>query len=675
MSSIPASYSVISQPSVLNQGGNALNLNGLCISENARIPIGQVLSFLSGAAVTSYFGTATNESVIANGGQTLSGNPAGQGYFGGSIGATATPGALLFARYPATAVAAFMRGGNAAAALTLAALQALSGSLTVVMDGYSHVISSISLAADNSFSAAAAAIQAAFTDPTEASFTASIGGSGTTCTTTGTTLTMGALAAGYFSVGDVVAANDGTNSLPAGTTILAQLTGTPGGSAGATFTISAAATPGNLTSTTVTASSTILDVTVDSDHAIAAGQTVTGSGVAANTLIVSQISGTIGGIGFYRISGAAQHVASEAMTGVATAPLVTFDSVSGGFVITSGITGAPSTAAFATGTLAAPLLLTSATGAVLSQGAAATTPAAFMASILNLTTNWATFFTAFDPDGGSGNVQKLAYAAWTNSVAPRYAYLGWDTDSSPGASEPASASFGYQVTQTLQYSGTVPIYEPSDLNHAAFVSGAIAAVDFTAPGGRTTMAYRTQSGLGAAVTDIATATNLGGNPLATGSFGNGYNFVGFFSLPNQNSINFQRGTISGPYQWIDAYINQIWLSAQFQSAAYNYMLAVKSFPYTPSGYANFELAMSAVIQAGLIFGAYSAGVILSAAQISEVNAAAGANIAGTLQAQGYYFQVLDPGAIIRASRGSPVVTFWYVDGGSVQSLSIGSVNV
>ena len=665
MSSIPASYSVISKPSVLNAGGSALDLIGLCLTKNSRVPIGQILSFPTGPAVASYFGAVSNENVIAQGGETLSGNPAGQGYFGGSFGATQVPGALLFAQYPETAVAAWLRGGNAAASLTLAQLQALSGSLTVVMDGYSHVISSISFAADNSFTAVAGAIQAAFTDPTEASFTASIGASFTASAGSPTTQLVVTSVTGIISIGDTAV---GTG-IPASTTFVSQLSGSTGGAG--TYIMSQATTA---SSAACTSTSTVLDVTVDTDNAIAVGQTLSGSSVPAGVLITALLSGT-GGVGTYRISGAQLNIASEAMTGLATAPVVTFDSVSGGFLITSGITGAPSTSAFATGTLAAPLLLTSATGAMLSQGAAAATPAAFMSSIVNLTTNWATFFLAFDPDGGSGNAQKIAFSAWTSSVAPRYAYIDWDTDITPTESVPATASQGYIINTQDQYSGTVLIYEPTDLNHAPFISGAIAAIDFGAPGGRTTMAYRTQPGLGAAVSSVTAAANLAGSPSLEGSFGNGYNFVGFFSLPNQISINFQRGTISGPYQWIDSYVNQIWLTAQFQSAAYNYMLAVKSFPYTPAGYANFELAMQSVIDAGLSFGAFAGGVTLSPAQIAAVNNQAGANIAQTLQTQGYYFQILDPGTTVRQSRGSPIVTFWYVDEGSVQSLTIGSESV
>lgn len=660
---IPASYSVVSTPSVIAAGGNALNLIGLCVTDTQRVPIGQVLSFPSAAAVASYFGAASKEAVIAGGGQTLGGNPAGTGYFGGYLNATAVPGALLFASYPKTAVAAYLRGGNVSG-LTLAQLQALSGSLTAVVDGYPHVISSINLSSYNSFSAAAAGIQAAFTDPTEASFTGQLGAtftgsqSGTNLTTTSVT--------GLISIGDVIG---GTGVAP-GTTIVSQTSGSTGGAGVYVTSVS-----GTASSASCTATSTILDVTAESGATIAVGQTLVGTSVTGAPVITAQLTGSAGAAGTYRISGTGLQIASEAMTATATAPLVTYDSISGSFVITSGITGTASSAAFATGTLAAPLALTSATGAVLSQGAAAATPATFMAGIIAQTTNWASFFTSFDPDNGSGNSQKLAFAAWTNSVAPRYVYVCWDTDITPIQSVPATSSLGYLINTSLNYSGTFLIYEPTDFNHAPFVSGAIAAINFGAQNGRITFAYKTQTGLAAAVTDQTSAVNLGGAPLVSGSFGNGYNFVGAFATANQGFVNLQRGTISGPYKWLNSYVHQIWLTNQFQLAAYEYMTAIGSFPYTPAGYANFESAMQTPIQAGLSFGAYAPGVNLSSAQIQEVNNLAGKDIAGTLETQGWYFQCLDPGATVRASRGSPIIRFFYDDDGDVQALNIGSVAV
>lgn len=655
MSSIPASLFANVTPSVLTAGGDALDLVGLVLTTSTRVPIGSVYSFAGGPAVTSFFGAGTTVDVVANGGVGK-----GSGYFAGYANSLKKPGAMLVAQYNQAAVAAYLWGGNAGAALTLAQLQSLSGSLTVVMDGYAHVISSISLAADNSFSAAAAAIQAAFTDPTESSFTASIGAN-FTGTQSGTNLTTTSVT-GIISIGDVVAGTGVT----LGTTILSQTSGPIGGAGVYVTSLS-----GTASTAACTASSTVLDVTVDTDHAIAAGQTVTGAGVTAGTIITAQLGGTTGGVGTYRLNGSPQLVASEAVTGVATAPLVTFDSLSGAFIITSGVTGVASTAAFATGSLAASLLLTQATGAVLSQGAAAAVPAAFMDGVVQVTTDWATFMTAFDPDGGSGSAVKQAFAAWNTAQNDRYAYVCFDTDITAVGNAPQAGCLG-QILKAAGNSGTILVYEPSDLNLASFICGLVASIDFTATGGRTTLAFRRQDGLVASATTLTTAVNLGGNPQVQGSFGNGYNYFGAVAAANQNFNWFQRGTCTGPFKWADSYVNQIWLNNALQGALLNLQDNSPSIPYDVAGDTLIETALADPIAAGLNFGAFAPGPI-SAAQAAAVNASAGISIAGTLQTQGYYLQILPATTDQRASRVSPPAKFWYLDRGSVQALALSSI--
>ena len=75
------------------------------------------------------------------------------------------------------------------------------------------------------------------------------------------------------------------------------------------------------------------------------------------------------------------------------------------------------------------------------------------------------------------------------------------------------------------------------------------------------------------------------------------------------------------------------------------------------------------------FGAWVSGVTLSGSQIAAVNAQAGANIAGTLQNQGWYLNVSDPGATASASRLSPNITFFYTDGGNVNQIVVNSVDL
>jgi hypothetical protein len=102
---------------------------------------------------------------------------------------------------------------------------------------------------------------------------------------------------------------------------------------------------------------------------------------------------------------------------------------------------------------------------------------------------------------------------------------------------------------------------------------------------------------------------------------------------------------------------------------------MKSVPYNPQGYGLIRAAVQDPINAALNFGAIRAGVPLSAAQIAEVNAAAGVPIDGLLSTRGWYFQVLPATAQIRALRQSPPCTLWYMDGESVQQINLASIDV
>lgn len=651
MSSIPASELVAVNPSVLSAGGSALNVIGLLLSNGTSVPVGVVQSFPDATAVSDYFGP---NSVEASSAAT---------YFQGFSIASKRPANILFAQYNETAVAAYLRGG--AFGLTIAEMQALSGSLTVAVDGYPHVISSISLSSYTSYSLAAAGIQAAFTDPTEAAFTASLGASFTASVGSPTTKLVVTSVTGLISVGDVVT---GTG-ITAGTTIVSQDSGgTPGGAG--TYVLSAA---NSASSASCTTTSTVLNVTVVSDTGLAVGQTLVGSGVTGTPLITALITGT-GDIGTYRISGAGLHVASESMTSIATAPLVTYDSVSGAFVVTSGITGTPSSVAFATGTLAAPLLLTSATGAVLSQGAAAASPATFMNSIVDITTDWVNFMTCFDPDEPGENTVKQAFAAWKNTQNNRYGYVCWDTDVTPAQTLPATGSLGYILTNnndsgTCLIDGQPSIFdEAAGIELASFICGAAASINFDEPAGRITFAYKGQDGIAATTTTSTAANNLGGAPQ-TANRGNGYNFYGVYGT---SFTWFQRGFCTGDFAFFDSYINQIVMNNAFQFALLQLQKNSKSIPYTISGDSLIESALADPIQRFLVFGAFAPGDI-SQSQIAAVNQAAGANIAGTLQTQGYYLQVLPASSSVRAARTSPPCKFWYLDRGSVQAFTLASV--
>jgi hypothetical protein len=642
MSTIPASQIVSVIPGVLGAGGSALDLNGLILTANTRVPIDSILSFASAADVATYFGSGSAEAITAS------------TYFLGFDDSNVKPGAILFAQYPATSVPAYLRGGNVST-LTLAQLQALSGTIIVM----GKTSATINLSTASSFSNAATLIQAGFTganlyDGITSSASTIAAGTATNSTAasiTGNVLTVAGTITGSFVVGGVLTGTGVT----AGTTILAQLTGSAGGAG--TYLVSAVQT---VATTTITQTYGVLTVGAMTSGFLAPGQIISGGTTAAGTTIVSQLTGTPGGAGTYITSGGSQTVSASI---ISAGPLaVAYDSVAGAFTFTAG-TPITDVMTYATGTLSTSLLLTAVTGAILSQGKAAATPSAFMGAVINQTQNWATFMTIFDPDA-YGNSNQQLFAAWANAQGNRYAYVCWDNDISPTLSNAATSSLGYILTQAGT-SGTIVIYAP-DYTKAAFVCGMIASIDFNETNGRITLAFKSQSGMTADVTTATIATNL---------IANGYNYYGSYSTANQGYNFFYPGSVTGEFKWADSYVNEIWLNNAFQLALMDLLTTVKAIPYDNVGYTLIRAALQDPINQGLNFGAFAGGVALSSAQIAEINTAAGAPVAANLAANGYYLQILPATAQIRAARSSPECTFWYTDAGSVQKISLASIEV
>lgn len=494
VASIPASAIVSVQPAVIDAGGSGLDLVGLFLTDNAQAPVDAVLSFATAADVSAYFGALSTEATRA------------AIYFAGYDGSSIKPANILFHRYPTAAAASYLRGGDVSA-LTLTELQALTGTLTISVNGSNKTSSSISLAAATSFSNAATIIAAAFTSP-----------------------------------------------------------------------------------------------------------------------------------GF----------------------VVSYDSISGGFLFTNSTTGASSTIGFASGTLAAGLKLTSATGAVTSQGADTAVPGTAMDAVVALTQDFVSFSTTFEPV----DADKLLFAAWVDAQNSRYLYVGWD-DNSAATTNGDTTSFGSQVRDN-GLGGVAPVYDPNNGGDvAAFVMGAIASIDFTAENGRATLAFRTGS-VNPGVTNATIANNLKAN---------GYNFVGRYATANDQFVFLYPGQCSGDFDWIDSYICQVWMNNAFQLALMNLLTGTGQIPYNAEGYALIEASLRGVVDSALSFGAIRAGVALSAQQIAEVNAAAGGDIAQALEQQGWFIKVGTASAAVRAVRGSPPIKVFYTDGQSVQQISLTSVNV
>lgn len=218
MNSIPASELVSVIPGVLGAGGNPLSLNAIFLTDDPSIPLGTVQPFSTLDAVREWFGATSREADLA------------AVYFNGFTGNTTLPGTLYFAQFNQEDVAAYLRGGSVSG-MTLAQLQALSGTIIVTVNGEVVTSANIDLTGATSFSNAAALVEAGLQ-----SVTAIFNGTGTIddgAGGAGTVLTISAVTSGVLHAGDVIIGVGVT----AGTTVVEQVDGTPGGIG--TYTISA----------------------------------------------------------------------------------------------------------------------------------------------------------------------------------------------------------------------------------------------------------------------------------------------------------------------------------------------------------------------------------------------------------------------------------------------------
>ena len=471
----------------------------------------------------------------------------------------------------------------------------------------------------------------------------------------GNILTVANITAGAILPGAVLSGG----GVAAGTTVTSQLTGTTGGNGTYQVTDSqyvsqaaiAAVSPNGL-----------LNVTNVANGTLAIGQTINGVNVQPNTYIVSEGTGA-GGTGTYVVN-PSQTVAATTLT--CGAALVSYDSQSGSFFIKGGQWGASGSIGYASGTLAPSINLTQATGAILSQGAALGSPISFMNTVVNQTQNWFSFQTVFDPV----TADKVSFANWANSQDVEYLFINSSQDAALLAPNPTSTSI-YQII-AAGYSGVLNIYDPNvKLNGptiGAFCASWAASLDFEGAPGRSTLAFRSQSGLPAGVTTASAAQQLAAN---------GCNFYGSYGTANANFVFLSNGSVTGPFLWADTYADAVWIKNALQLAMMTLLTTVGVIPYNSVGDGLIEAAAATPIQQFGAYGGYQPGVQLSPLQIAEVNASAGKNIGATLSTRGWYLSSNAAGtpANVRASRGSPVINFWYVDGQSIQQITIGSLVV
>ena len=609
-------------PRIIEGGTPGLTFAGLLLSQSELLPAGRVVQFASAQAVANYFGPLSDEAGMAS------------MYFSGYVNTTSLPDKLFFARYAGTPAAAWLRGARYTG--NLAVLQAVTnGGLSISIDNKAQHVTGIDLSSTTSLSMVAEAIQTALA-PAKTPATAGYLHGGV----------ISAEAAAFKTVeaGALNISIDGT---------LHELT---------SLDFSAVEDLAGVAGVLEAALSVWATVELEVDHLLITSRTAganSGVSFASNPGGSSEPAPTpttdlAGALGLTSATGATEAQGTPEIQ--AAGPSVTYSSQTGAFQITSPTTGADSAVSWpaaVSGTdLGALLLLTEQDGAVRSVGMAAQTLPDCMSNVLMYARDWVTFGTVWEPELDD----KIALARWCAGYDTRFAYVMWDTDNAAQVAG-STASAGYQIARVLELDGTVPVFNTPEL--AAWVMGTAASINFEETNGRLTFAFKQGEGL---------AVTCDNDEAYDALIANSYNCYADFATASSQFRFFQNGQVSGKWGWLDTYLDAIAIKDGLQLNLLDLFKAVKCIPYNESGYGMIRTACLDTITRFLDFGAIRTGVTLSNTQKVQLLAEIGQDVSRTLETQGWYMQVKDPGATVRGQRQSPECRFYYMDGGSVQQI-------
>ena len=376
--------------------------------------------------------------------------------------------------------------------------------------------------------------------------------------------------------------------------------------------------------------------------------------ITAGSFSIDVDGTTVNVTGLDLSSATTQSDVATALQAKITGTTVTYNSNLNAFIVVSATTGENSSVSVATGTSADALGLSSATGAVAQAGMAAMSEDANMTAIARADGNWVSFTTLYSADDD----EIIALAEWTNNQKVEYAYFPY-TDSQ-GNTVPSNQNNLPNVLKNADYEGTVLLFGIVD--HAVAAMSIWASVDWNRYNGLPTMAFRSQNGLAASVTDETIAENL---------LSMNVNYYGRYASRVEDFTFFYNGKlVGGDFGFIDAYIGNIWLRNALQNAILNGLQQVARTPYTDAGYNQIRAWCLDPINRGLNNGVIQAGLNLSEAQKAQLYNEIGQDVSEQIYTDGYFLLVEDPGAQARVERETPVCGLWYTYGGAVQKIEL-----
>ncbi|KER03401.1 MULTISPECIES: DUF3383 domain-containing protein [Photorhabdus] len=332
-----------------------------------------------------------------------------------------------------------------------------------------------------------------------------------------------------------------------------------------------------------------------------------------------------------------------------------YDTASRTFTIEGTTKGIAGTIGFGSGDLAEYIGLTEEIGAQKNDGINADTIDELMPRITKETRN----FVSIMAIGDFSSDEKLAISRWVSLQDNRYVHVLYLFSNENGILEAVA-----NVIKESEIGGTCLMY--GNHTHGAFACTYAASLNFNELNGRATFAFRRQEGLTPTVTGKALADEL---------LRLGFNFYGAYGTANDRFVFVNKGSVSGQFKWLDSYVNQVYLNSQLQLALMTMLTNFKSIPYNEQGRAIHRAAIKDPIDQMLNFGAIQRGIVLSEQQKKQINVEAGFDAAAQIQTEGWCLRIGETPAQTRGMRKSMPLKLWYADGGSVQQVTLPSINI
>ena len=348
-------------------------------------------------------------------------------------------------------------------------------------------------------------------------------------------------------------------------------------------------------------------------------------------------------------------VASKVQTATGGDLTLEFSSQFNAFIIKGVTVGATSTLSVPAGDVATALGFNAKT-AVISNGQNANTMTQSMENLTNRFTNFVTFTTL--EEANDADALELAQWATTNyNAGVLYLYVCWD--SAKANLDPNDTTVIAEQFKAENVGATCVCYPSYEM--ASFIMGVTASIAWDQANSTITYAFKHLSGFGADVEKTSDANALDKHKV---------NYMGNFATRNDNFILSYNGAMMGEWDWIDTYINAVWLCNALQVQLMAMFKTANRIPYNESGYAKIRSNCKDIINRAINNGVIDLGVNISDAQKANLTSLLGGDYSDEIKNNGYYLQIVDATASIRQARKTPSINLVYTYGGSVHKLVV-----